>query len=93
MTIIVSRVTKQPNKRENIVQHFNDNVLNTLKNTRKLIDSVSSQKTKKDMRNIALKTAKRFCNDEGKSCVSKLSPVLIEVLEDEIWCSLEAYGH
>lgn len=75
------------------MQHFNDNVLNTLKNTRKLIDSVKSQRAKKDMRNIAFKAAKRFCNNDGKSCVSKLSPASIEALEDEIWCLLEVYGH
>ncbi len=75
------------------MSHFNDNVLNILKSTKKLIDRTTSQKAKKDMKNIAFKASKRFCNECKVKNVNELSEAVINALEEDIWCSFEVYGH
>ena len=74
------------------MQHFNDNVLNTLKNTKKLIELSRSVEVKKDLTKIAMNESFRFCRVNNYKSVSDISDAMLSHLEDSIWCSFESYG-
>jgi hypothetical protein len=73
------------------MQHFNDNILNILKSTNRMI-LASKQSIKKDLRNIATRETLRFCRINGYDDISKASPAMVEALEDSIWCAFDSYG-
>ena len=74
------------------MQHFNDNVLNVLKSTKKMIDSSKTESIKKDLIKLAIKESVYFCRINKFKDVSELSKPMIEALEDDIWVRFEKYG-